>query len=312
MFLSIKQNSNYQGRRICFKYSPEEISLFKKKIRKEFYSFFDVKTKGKDISKLDEDNSYPLKEEESKIYYKKYTHYIFYTFNSSIVNMIILYFNKNKSLLTQYKLEENFIYNLIRLLKHLLMNEIEVAHFTLLLDNLGGSNEQIDLWIYLIILGILTKKSLSKENDFSLLLNVFSKKYPNLKEVYFDYVSDENVKKKIAKKRINISLINKRFNELTKPINSYCRENYIILDGILDKIISLSHPYEKKDNSKKNDNDKSNKFLIEDMITNLNIKKEIDFENIRNIEFDKISNFNLDENIFYDIENSGSLHFDDI
>lgn len=69
----------------------------------------------------------------------------------------------------------------------------------------------------------------------------------------------------------------------------------------------------KKEISRKNDNNKTNKLLNEDEKSNVNnIHKDIDFGNIRNLEFDSFDILNFNENIFYDIENSGSLNFDDI
>ena len=89
---------------------------------------------------------------------------------------------------------------------------------------------------------------------------------------------------KNQKKNINISLINKRFIELIKPANSYCRKNYIKFKGIIDKIIKLSHPYdknEKSNNLNKHNNKQNIKENINDEIDNFT--KEIDFEKIRNI-----------------------------
>ena len=70
MLISSNQKSNYLGRRICIKYTPEEISSFKKKIRSEFYSFLGIKTTPKGKSKLDED-SHILTDEVTKIYFTK-------------------------------------------------------------------------------------------------------------------------------------------------------------------------------------------------------------------------------------------------
>ena len=52
--------------------------------------------------------------------------------------MMILFINENnKSFPKEYRLEEDFLNNMIKLLKYLMMNEIEVAYFTLLIDKLG-------------------------------------------------------------------------------------------------------------------------------------------------------------------------------
>lgn len=313
MFISRIPNSNYQGKRACIKYSPEEILLFKKKIKSEFYSSLSIK-EDKNEKEKSINESFDSSDEILKVYHLKYSQYIFYSFNSQIVNMIILYFNLNKSLLQIYKLEQNFIYNLICLLKSLMMNEIEVAYFSLLLDNLGWKNEQINnIWIYLTILGIITKKKCFVDKDDALFITIFSRKYPKFDELFTNFISDEKICEKISKKIININLVNKRFIELTKPINSYCRRNYVILDGIIDKIINLSQSYNKKENSKNPNKNIITPNLIKNIYEEIdNFIKEIDLEKIRNLANDNDDFYNIDENIFNEIGNSSSLKFNDI
>ena len=314
MFISYtKYSNNYSAKRIYLKYTPKEISEFKKKIKSEFYSFFDSNIIKNNIS-IKEDDSFILSEEINKTYYSKYTQYILYSFNSTIVNMIIVYFNKNKEILEIYRLEQNFIYNSICLLKNLLMNEIEVSYFTLLLDKMGFKYEKIDYMIYLTILGIITKKSLSKDNEHSFFINIFSRKYPKFEETYLNYISDEKILDKIEKNNINIKLINKRFIELTKPTNSFCRKNYIILEGLIDKIVYLSQPYDKKEIKDSINTNENNIIFNEDIISYINnIQKEISFENIRDIGND--NNFNdiiVNGNNCYENLISSSINLDDI
>ena len=311
MFITYNQSEDTQTKKICIKYTPKEISEFKKKIKAEFYSFLDSNAVKNDKSKK-EDESFILPDEINKTYYLKYIQYILYTFNSTIVNMIIVYLNENKAFLVLFRPEENFIYNLICLLKNLMMNEIEVSYFTLLLDKFGYKYENIDNWIYLTVLGIITKKSTTIENDYSLFIKLFSRKYPKFEETYLNFTSDEKIIDKIEKKNINIKLINKRYKELTKPINSFCRKNYIILEGIIDKIVSLSHPYYKceiPNNINKNEN---NIILNDDIISYINnFQKEINFQNIRNISNDNLDDL-LNENIIFENLISSSLKLDDL
>ena len=48
-------------------------------------------------------------------------------FNSKVINMIIVYFNQINSFSNKLKKEPNFINKIINILKHLLMNELEIA-----------------------------------------------------------------------------------------------------------------------------------------------------------------------------------------
>ena len=79
-----------------------------------------------------------------------YTEYISDIFNSRIINMLIVYFNKRKDKLKQYEYdtEQNFIYKFAYLIKELYLNEIEVAYLTLLIDKIGWKLDNFDHWIY--------------------------------------------------------------------------------------------------------------------------------------------------------------------
>ena len=74
-----------------------------------------------------------------------------------------------------------------------MMNEIEVAYFTLLIDKLGWKYEKIDHWIYFTILGIINKNECLKEDNSILLIAIFSKKYPNFQEIYSKFIINETI-----------------------------------------------------------------------------------------------------------------------
>lgn len=309
----MKNYSNYKGRRAISKFSPEEVVAFMKIINFEFYSLFDLNYPNKEKKSIKKDksyNSFSCSEEENfKIYYFKYTNYILNEFDSSKVNMMISYIN-NKSIPQDYKQEIDFEYKMINLIKSLMMNEIEIAYFTLLLDKLGLRHETIDNWIYFSLLGIVAKNSCLKDNDTILLINIFSKKYPKFNEIYSNFIRNE--------KPITIDLLNIRFMQLSKPKNTYCRKNYIILDSIIDKILNLSHPY-LKDKSKDSKNIMKNKNNLKDVPLKINefdnwfLKfnkrhNDINFEEIKKIAHNFINNLNSEDyNDFFNYYTSDDL-----
>ena len=61
------------------------------------------------------------------IYISRYTQYTMHEFNSKVVNMIVVYFNQINSFPNKLKKEPNFINKIINILKHLLMNELEIS-----------------------------------------------------------------------------------------------------------------------------------------------------------------------------------------
>ena len=105
----------------CFNYSLKDVSKFKKRIKNEFYSYIICQ---EEISR--ENINKKIEDEKERLYYFKYAKYIQQEFNSTIVNMIISYINRNNSFPKVIK-EINFNYKISNLIKHLLMNEIEVA-----------------------------------------------------------------------------------------------------------------------------------------------------------------------------------------
>ena len=117
---------------------------------------------------------------------KKYSDYFTEIFNSKIIYMIIVYINKNKEKLKNYKYdkEPNFINKFINLIKELCLNEIEVSYLTLLLDKLGWNFENINHWIYFYSLGVYTKQMVTNDYESDELLElkeeIKDKYYPEI------------------------------------------------------------------------------------------------------------------------------------
>ena len=165
---------------------------------------------------------------------KNYAKYIKEIFNSKIINMFILYLNKSRNILREkeYDIEPNFINKFIHLIKDLNLNEIELVYLTLLLDKIGWGNKSIDYWNYFHCLGVYTKEFSVGElyvEEYLEGKDEFMKKYRDIinQKIIIDY--EEN--------KFTTKEINQRYKELTKPINSFCRKNFINYNNIVDKIL---------------------------------------------------------------------------
>ena len=201
------------------------------------------------------------------------------------------------------------------------MNEIEVAYFTLLIDKLGWKYEKIDHWIYFTILGIITKNECLKGNNTFILITIFSRRYPNFQEIYSNFINDDKISSLINEKNITIEIVNKRFIQLSKPTNTYCRKNYINLDGIIDKIVYMSHPYSKNSSNyskKKTEikNTKINNFTQIEQYENLfnminKHQNDFSFGDIKNIGNYVLNNLS-DEVFSGGDESFDSLNFENI
>ena len=290
------QMSNHANN-VCNNYSRKEISSFKKALKNKLYSSLNFYEINNDNNKLSFEDG-----EKDREYFFRYTSYINHEFNSNIVNMIVLYINDSNSFTKKYKEEPNFILNMINLIKSLFMNEIEVAYYTIALEKIGVNYKDIEHWLYFSILGVATKKLCGKEEDCFLLINKLSKKNQKFIDEYSAFINDNKIIAQISNNQISLQQINQRFILLSKPINTYCRKNYLNFQGIIDNIVKLSQPYykEKKANNKKL---KKKKFIIKTNKTNEIEKKEntqlyhepdktVDFENC-------LSNFNNKQNFEY-------------
>ena len=105
------------------------------------------------------------------------------------------------------------------------MNEIEVACFTLLLEKIGFSYKNIDQWLYLSFIGILSKKTCGRDNDVLLLLDIFSRNNSKFMEEHSIFINDKDLILKLNENKPNLKQINERFILLSKPINTYCKIN---------------------------------------------------------------------------------------
>ena len=213
-----------------------------KQMKKGKNKFLEVKSTLKDIlyaKKISTSNENNIE--------KKYSDYYSEIFNSRIVHMLIVYLNKNKEKLKSYyyDIEPNFINKFINLIKELYLNEIELAYLTLLLDKLDWKFDNINNhWIYFYCLGIYTKKNVKSEFESDELLE--SKK--EAKDNY-TYLVNETKFEDFEKEGISTQEINQRFKELTKPINTFCRKNFVNYNSIADKIIKMSQPYGEESNA---------------------------------------------------------------
>ena len=226
-----KQKTKHKNS-ICINYTKEEVKSFKKIIKKELYP--DLNT-SKNIAKNSQNSSIEGINDKDHDYFLSYTRHVHHAFNSNIVNMIIVYINNNNSFPKKYKNEPNFDSKIINLFKELFINEIEVAYFTIILEKIGYNYKNLEHWLYFTLLGIATKKLCGKENHSLLIINKLSITYPRIIEEHSNFIRDNKVLSQISLKQIN-----QRFILLSKPINTFCKKNYINIQGIIDEIVKQS------------------------------------------------------------------------
>ena len=231
-----------------------EIKKIRKLIKQELYSNYTMGKLNQQKTVFNPLDFQNKPEDNQKEYYMKYTKYMSEQFNSTIVNMLIIYIKQSKTFPSSYQTEPNFFNKLVNFVKRLFMNELELSFFTILLDKLGWAHQGLNHWTYFCILGILAKKLLGNEEESSLLISFFtSKNYDFLDE--YTIINDEEIIKNYEEQPVCIKKINERFRQLTRPINSYCRHNFINYNGVVDKIVKWSQPYGAESNGNQLNND---------------------------------------------------------
>lgn len=236
------------------------IKKVKKEIMNELYSK-EIKDEDstKNVSQVDNNNQYEF----------KYHEYINNSFNSQLVSMIVSFINKSKVFPERLKKSQKFLMNLIQIIKKLMMNEIEITVYTLIIDQYNWNNYFNDE-LSLLFLGLYSKQITNK--DCSLFFSKFRKE--NIKFIEKYTIWENSLKKEIFR----IDIINKRFRELKKPHNTYCKVDYIDYNGVVDIIYQLSQPY--------GEENKGGKIKVRE-------EKNID-NNISNNNFMELMNFNFD------------------
>jgi hypothetical protein len=275
------------------------INEIKKKIKNELYSQYNTKEEKKNHNIINTNFEQKTPEEEEREYLNLYKQYMKEEFNPTIVNMFIIFLNKNMPI--EYQNESNFINKFINLMKILLLNEIELSCFTLLIDEMGWSYPDATPWTYFSALGIYSKKICGKEEESILLTNIYDRKENDFILNYANITSEEKITNFVE--NLSVQIINERFKQLNKFINSYCRKNYINYNGVVDKIVKMSQPYgeesngnqlykdevEKDNNIGINNNNISNNNFVDglgvgDYKGNNNLLPDVKKNNIKNNE----------------------------
>ena len=231
-----------------------------------------------------------IKTKNNNDYKDNYNQYMNQSFNINCIDFINNYlFNYFDNLNVK-----NIKIKFIDLIKELMMDEMEIALFSLIIDNYGLNSFQDNIDDYLLCLGLFTKKLTNNNLDI-----IFNKINENKNDFYLYYL---NWEKSIIPFIPNIILINERYNKLIKFNVNKCKNNILNYDLIVDEIIKMS--IFNKDNKIKKEKNNIKEINLIDAIVTKKIEKDKNINNVNN-------NLNLDiQNFFFNPITSG-LFFDE-
>ena len=216
----------------------------KKKEKKKVYYELDMRMFTEKIKKemniISFSNKKNVKKSEEDSYEKLYQEYLLTQFNPNCILFINRIISESKTLSSDIQSTNELHKILMNVVKKIMLNEFELTLFSIILDNLNLVNDnKYSIDIILFLIGLQVKELTS--DDFSIILEKikFEKQEINLKDIYINW--KRNIEEKIN--IISLKLINLKFKTLKKPFSSYCKNNYIDYNNIVDKILKMSLPY---------------------------------------------------------------------
>lgn len=211
----------------------------RKSIEKDFdlYKFKDQMSK--EMSRFKNKIANPSSQPIVSDYDKKYKQYITEGFTMSTLMIVNRMFSDSKSLPRDLRNNYPLHSLLIKIIRQLMMNELELVYFSIYLDIFGWKNKNFDIMDHFLITGLSVKKYLNINTEY--LETYLNNEYPDLLDKFNQWLKTE----KDYNLLITISPrdVNERFNLLKRPFNTYCKNNFIDYNESVDRILHMSLPY---------------------------------------------------------------------
>ena len=193
--------------------------------------FFIEKTT-KEMSFLSQKNI--MKNEGECRYYERLKAYLNEHFNVNLVILVHKIINGSRTLGEGVKNKVSVPVLFVQVVKQLMLNEFDIIYCSIILENICWYFNNYDLndVIYLVCFDYI--KILNK-NSADVLYNHISKVIVNFSKKFELF----QIEKESNKQLYNVTLqdLSKKFDELKRPHNVYCGNNFIDYNAIVDKIV---------------------------------------------------------------------------
>lgn len=187
---------------------------------------------------------------EYHVAYKDYLDNIFNERVVSIVNNIVIQSTGDN---LNIRLNCPIHKIIIAITKKYMMNENELIYFAIYLDKFGWISPGYYIEASLNLTALTAKLYLNTNN--TIIMNYLSITEPNIDKEFPQFINDK--KKNNHDFNLTPREVNEKFKLLVKPINIYCRQNYLDLNFIVDEILNMSIPYSETRKEKNNSDDLS-------------------------------------------------------
>lgn len=140
---------------------------------------------------------------------------------------------------------------MLKICRLLLLNEMELCLFAIYIDRLGWYSENIEMENYLFCIAIITKMKSCSNSHY--LINIIYKEIPILEQRLKELLTNSVENKNQDILNFSIKEINKKYQDISKISNTYCKEDCIDFNYCVDQLLSMSLPYSDKNKSMKKD-----------------------------------------------------------
>ena len=215
------------------------------------------------------------------------------------INKIILFVKKNHLKKFQGIFELNKIF--ITIIKELLMNEFELILLSLYLESVDISSceDIISFRDSLIYLCFLIKKLTLSQERLTPINSFLNRKYQSFDDKFNKWFESNSA---VFNNKLYFSYteINQRFKEYNQSHSIYCKNNYIDYNLIIDRILTMSIPY----NDAKNDNLFENRNNEGNNNNNIGVILNSLSTSYNNLSTGNKNNININQNYLFNNNNN--------
>lgn len=166
-----------------------------------------------------------------------------------IINKIVL---ETKIDISKIRLNYPLHKLILNTVKTYMMTENELVYFSIYLDRFGWASSEFFIEDYFGLIALTVKMYLN--DDISIIAEYIKQTNPKLEENHRAFIESKNSIGSLL--NVTPREVNLKFHHLTRPINIYCKSNYIDNNFLVDQILAMSLPYSevKRESSKKDEN----------------------------------------------------------
>ena len=127
-------------------------------------------------------------------YYKKYLKYKYEKLNSNIISMLFVFISSSNAIPLSFKNNHDFFEEFLKIIKYLLINEIELVIISLIFDKIGWVEDEIEPWTHIYYICLAAKKISSSNKLLFILLQILDTNNSGFLINFNRWMNNSNIK----------------------------------------------------------------------------------------------------------------------